>query len=188
MVEFLAALMALITTFAQGGKPAELPPYTQEDVEVRGKLVSEAAQNLGVYSSNELEQQVAFEEDSNISEQIPESSKNDGQTIGQSATPTDNENAEEVDTTKVAADNSKSDKLMPTSIPQVAIDHSVALEVATEEDIRSDVVVADIVVHGNSNASFGQQIAATQPVAAQTDGQDFGQATEESAKNNNRKP
>jgi hypothetical protein len=46
MVVFLIGLMAIVSAFAAVGKPVNLPPSTNDDVKVRGSVVSETAKNL----------------------------------------------------------------------------------------------------------------------------------------------
>lgn len=195
MAEFLIALMALITTFAQGGKPANLPPHTQEEVSVRGSQVSEVAKNIDPQDSNN--------QGSEVSEQTPDSSKDNGKSFGQtvsseakassqnqSASDTNGVNAESANTTKVAAENTESYKPVPTLLPQVSIDHSVALEASVDESSNAEVNNQNANAQGNSNANadFGQQVAVSQPDSAKDNGQTFGQSTSELAKENSRRP
>lgn len=78
MPSFLLALIALVSSFFQSGKPATNPPAPQEEVVTRGAEVSVLTR-------------------------------------------------QEPDTTSIPAHNESSDKLMPTLVPQVAVDNSQAL-------------------------------------------------------------
>ena len=185
--------MSLLVGFSQGGKPATLPPQTQEEVSAIGSQVSEVAKNFDNQNSDH--------QNLGVSEETPEGPENDGRTFGQnvssqaqnqSVEQNQSENANDPDTTRVAAHNTKSDKDMPTLIPQVAIDNSEALEALGGEETNTEVegqeVTSEESSNANENAGFGQQVAISQPDLAQADGQAFGQSTSELAKENSRKP
>ncbi|MDP3973948.1 MAG: hypothetical protein Q8P92_03890 [Candidatus Daviesbacteria bacterium] len=146
MPAFLLALITLVTSFFQEGKPTTLPPYTPEEVIVRGEVISEEAQNLA-----------------------PESS----QTEVQSEDEIQDANTVSIDTTQVASYNTKSGQEMPTPVPQVAIDNSVALEAVVNEDLEVE------------EQTIEEQVEVT---TEPNDGLVFGQTTAQSAQNNSHRP
>lgn len=162
MIGFLIGLMAIVSAFAAVGKPVTLPPHTSDDVKVRGSVVSETAKNL----DNKADVEADVDADANVN-------------IENSDTEAD-VNVES--TTKVAAYNTKSGKIMKALIPQVAIDNSVALEASSNTEVES----SDVEVSNNTslNAEFGQSVATSQPGSAKTDGKAFGSATSQTALGN----
>jgi hypothetical protein len=155
MVPFLIGLLAIVSIFAQSGKPVSTPPHTSDEVKARGEAVSEAAQSL----------ETGREEESG-DESLVESAE---VALGTKAT------------VRIAAFNSKSGKEMPTPLPQVAVDNSVALEGSVEtEDTVSE---ASLNVEGSSSFEFGGEVSGSQPAEAKADGKAFGQATADAAKN-----
>lgn len=186
-------IMSLVIGFSQGGKPATLLPLTQEEASAIGSQVSEEVKSFDHQNSEN--------QNLGVSGETPEEPKNDGRSFGQNVSSqaqdqndeqNQSENSQDPDTTKVAAHNTKSDKDMPTLIPQVAIDKSEALEPLedgnTNTEVEDQEVAPEASSNANENASFGQQIAVSQPSLAQADGKNFGQSTSESAKDNSRKP
>lgn len=177
MPQFIQALVALAMTvsasFSHGGIPATVPPVSQQDAKVLGSAVSAVATNLDPQNKNDQGK------NANSPNQTGNQSNNQ-----ESNTPSPN-------TTRVSAENVRAGIQMPTLIPQIALDHSSALDMSTgnlaapgdnadESDQRS--------ININTNASFGQGIANSQPSSAKTDGQIFGQSTAASARSNSRRP
>ncbi|MBI2031547.1 MAG: hypothetical protein HYT08_02925 [Candidatus Levybacteria bacterium] len=188
MVEFLASLMTLITAFVQSGKPANLPPQTQQEVSLRGGMTSEAAKNLDPQNSN-FQQSEDIDSIAIVEDQTPESPSNGGENLGQSISVKVKANLETQETTRIQAENTKSDKTMPTLIPQVAVDNSVALASGGEIVLNEHGPInSEVSVGVNESASFGQAVTESQPDSAKEDGQSFGQSTSEGAKENSRRP
>lgn len=145
MPAFLAALMALISTFSQNGKPLTLPPATQEEVSQRGSEVSDLARNLhlqnsGNESANETGNSTGNSQDNFgflVSGQTPDLPILNGRDFGNwvsSQVNSQNQssnNSADPDINKVPADNIHSRFHMPTLLPQVAVDNSDALDPAS---------------------------------------------------------
>ena len=167
MPSFIQALVALAMSFSasftHGGKPAILPVVSQPDAVLHGGIVSEATMALDPQNEN---------------------SQNGGANVqGNALIP---------DTIRVAAENIRAGIQMPALIPQVALDHSSALEVSTFTfpTPGQGIVEGNAQVNAevNSHANFGQGIANSQPETAQADGQAFGQFTSQFARNNSHRP
>src|SRR3989338_1681798 len=155
MVDFLAVLLTLVASFIQDGKPETLPP---PDVSIRGSVVAEVVQTAPAAGAEGASGKTFAE----VQDQVATSSQ---------------ESPQPADTTKVAADNSKSGNTLPTEVPQVAVENSVALEEVTSETVTPDQ--NDGIQAFNTSvidAEFGQQIAEPQPSTAQSEGKAFGQA------------
>lgn len=188
MAEFLVALMAIVTTFVSGGKPADLPPHAQEEVSLRGGMVSESAKNLGPQNSN-FQQSTGVDSGTIVEDQTPDHPNNGGKNLGQSISAKVQEGSVYPDTTRVNAENTKSDKSMPTVVSQVAVDNSVALGGSGEIVLNEHgPISSEVSVSADENASFGQTVAESQPNSARTDGQGFGESTSDGAKENSRRP
>jgi hypothetical protein len=164
MVVFLIGLMAIVSAFAAVGKPVNLPPSTNDDVKVRGSVVSETAKNLDTNAEVDASAEVSADVDGSDVESDTDTNVN-----VQSAT-------------KVSAYNTKSGKAMPALIPQVAVDNSVAL--STEANAEVDSSEAQVSGDTSLNAEFGQSVATSQPESAKTDGKAFGTATQQAAVGN----
>lgn len=177
MPQFIQALlgiaMSISTSFTHGGKPATLPVVNQQDATIHGSAVSTAATNLDLQNQND--------QDTNNNTQNQTGNQTNNQ-VG---------NGQNPDTTRVSAENVRAGIQMPTFIPQVAIDHSGALDVSTG-NLTAPGNNAGANIQGstnaNSNASFGQGISNSQPDSARTDGQTFGQSTAASARSNSKRP
>jgi hypothetical protein len=164
MIGFLIGLMAVVSAFAVVGKPATPPLHTSDDVKVRGSLVSETAKNLDTKTKVNASAEESAEVDGSDSEK-----DKDSKVKVESAT-------------KVSAYNTKSGKVMPALIPQVAVDNSVALD--TEADTDVDNSDAEVNSNARLNVEFGQSVATSQPESAKTDGKVFGTATSQAAAGN----
>lgn len=154
MPQFLAALMALISTFSQGGQPTTLPPVPQDVVSQRGSEISDLAKSLHLNNSgNETENTTGNETVNSqnnfgflVSDQTPDLPKLNGRAFGnwvssqansqnqsqnQTQNATGNEssnNSSGPDTNHVGTNNINSGFQMPTNLPQIALDRSHALE------------------------------------------------------------
>lgn len=157
-----------------------MPVISQQDATVHGSAVSGVATNLDTQNQNEGPSGV-----SGANGPI-----GDNETSGSTGTngPTGTTGP---DTTRVSAENVRAGIQMPTFIPQVALDHSNALNVSTGNLTapgNNAGASAQESINANSNASFGQGISDSQPESAKTDGRSFGQSTSISARSNSRRP
>ena len=176
MPSFIQALVALAmsvsASFTHGGKPAVLPVASQENIVLHGGLVSQAAMALDPQNENSLNAGANIQGNANASSQAG--------------------NAQSPDTTRVAADNIRAGIQMPALIPQVALDHSSALEVSAGvfPTPGQGIVEGNAQVNAeiSSHANFGQGIANSQPDTAKADGQAFGQFTAQFARGNSHRP
>lgn len=73
----------------------------------------------------------------------------------------DNLEGQKPDNTKVAAFNIKSGKEMPTLIPQVAVDNSLALEVSQGNNDENNEEGKEVETQSktSTNAGFGKQVS-----------------------------
>jgi len=172
-IEILVSLaMTISALFIHGGKPEVVPPVTPEAASAHGDAVSEAAVNLDPQNTNS--------QGTNNSENQESSENGEVNAI-----------AELPVTTKIEALNTSSGKTMPTLIPQVAVDNSPALEAVVQLNLSTPEVVSleeTLEVEADENADFGLGLANNHPDAENTDGNAFGEATAENAKNNSHKP
>ena len=106
MPSFLAPFLILISTFVLGGKPVDIPPFISQQLSERGNQVSELVKNLPTLTPTPVQSEEPDAIDNSHSKNI------------------DNQSP---DTNKVPAYNNRSDKEMPTNLPQNAIDNSGAL-------------------------------------------------------------
>lgn len=160
MIPFLVGLLAIVSAFTQSGKPANTPPYTSDEVRLRGGAVSETAKNLDTSAGDETD---TDEDPATVEESLDDSSDEE-----------DTEDASNVEAqTKVAAYNTKSGKYMPTLLPKVAVDNSVALEEAG--------ALTPTVTPGETETE-GEE-ADSSDFDNERGGKAFGQATADAAKN-----
>ena len=144
MTDFLAALMALIATFVQPANPNSLPTVNTTEFVNRGNQISELAKSLNPPDDNEIGHDNP-ELPGNISfngfARGNSRRQNSGPTgpTGQSGqtgptgssgvqSPTGATGNSGPNTTKVPAENIRSRITIPHFIPQVALDHSRALQ------------------------------------------------------------
>ena len=106
MPSFLLPLLVLVSTFILGGKPIDVPPLIAEELSQRGNQVSELVKHLPTQTPTPTQ----FEEPDVIDNSHSGNANN-------------NENND-----KVPAYNNRSEKEMPTDLPQNAIDNSPALD------------------------------------------------------------
>lgn len=166
MVPFLIGLLAIVSAFAQGGQPDSTPPHTSDEVKLRGEVVSEAAVALDPSAEEEVSEIEAPTEE----EEAPSGDEeSEGEVLGAEEDAIVSVEAE----VKVAAYNTKSGKEMPTLLPKVAVDNSVALE---EAGIPTPTVApGETETEGEEEDSSGTD--------SENNGKAFGQATADSAKN-----
>lgn len=173
MNQLAVLILSLVLTFAQLGTPLDTPLISPEEAKERGQKVSEIAQNNNPASAH-----------TESSENVPDEHNTNEGSSSQSA-------HEAPDTQRIATVNNRAEKNMPTSIPQVAVDNSPALDEASDENTPSNFQENEQAQSQESqsdNAAFGQTVAASNPESAQEDGHAFGQETSESAKENSRRP
>ena len=166
---FLGLVMALVLGTANQGKPETTPVMNQEG-EVLGNMVSEQAKNIG----EENQKNETSGEGTNFQEKV---SLQDGD-LYQYHYADD----------KVPAYNNKSEKVMPTLIPQVAVDKSPALEEYSEENGQEPDPLNDNQPQGvvQTHAQFGLSVANNQPDEAKENKAAFGEETSQNAQENKR--
>jgi hypothetical protein len=156
----LALIMALVFGINTPADPETTPPFS----------ISEEAKNMNMGESGKEGQ--------------GEAQQNQSQNQAENGDLNQNHYADD----KVPAYNNKSEKVMPTLIPQVAVDKSPALEEYSEENGQEPDPLNDNQPQGvvQTHAQFGLSVANNQPDEAKENKAAFGEETSQNAQENKR--
>lgn len=114
MPSFLSALLILVSSFVLGAKPVDIPPFIADEISQRGNQVSELVKHLPTLSPTPTQS-----EEPDVIDNSHSPNNNNGY---------ENNDSQNPDTNKVPAYNNRSEKEIPTNLPQEAIDNSPALD------------------------------------------------------------
>ena len=176
MQQTIAALLALIMSLVFGteipGNPENTPVAEQRGNQT-GSQISEMAKNM--------------EKNGVDNEQGEDGNQNQEQEKNQNGDTNRNHYADE----KVPAYNTKSEKVMPALIPQVAVDKSPSLEEYPEGNGQEPDPENGNDQEGTLNqtqAQFGLSVANNQPDEAKENKKAFGEETSQNAQNEGKRP